>query len=38
LLHWASKDRGMVVFSDMQDITSKQTAFITVVQQWITYL
>lgn len=35
LIQWATKDRGMVVFADMQHITAKQRAFATIVQQWI---
>lgn len=38
LVQWVTLDRGLVMFSDMQDITSKQDAFISLVQQWITYV
>jgi hypothetical protein len=38
LLKWLAKDRAMVVFRDMKDVTSKRAAFKAVVRQWITYV
>ena len=38
LLRWLAKDRAMVVFKDMKDLTAKEASFEGVVQQWITYV
>lgn len=35
LLKWAASDRCVATLSDMNDIQSKQTALLTIVQQWI---
>ena len=35
LLTWAAKDRCVATFSDMRDITSKTTALVMIVNQWI---
>lgn len=35
MLKWATQDRCVATFSDMHDITSKQSALVAIVQQWI---
>jgi hypothetical protein len=35
LLTWATPDRCVATFSDMEDIRSKDAALVVVVQQWI---
>ncbi len=38
LLTWLAKDRAMVTFKDMADVRSKQSAFETIVRQWIAHV
>jgi hypothetical protein len=38
LLQWAAPDRCVATFSDMHDITAKQSALVAIVQQWIAQL
>jgi hypothetical protein len=38
LVAWAAPDRGVVTFTDMDDLRAKQAAFVTIVQQWIAQL
>ncbi len=35
LMKWTTKDRGVVTFSDMRDIESKKSDFVSIVKQWI---
>lgn len=35
LLHWAAPDRAVATFSDMHDITAKQTALVAIIHQWL---
>ncbi len=35
LLKWAAKDRGVITFTDRQDVVSKQDALVAIVRQWI---
>lgn len=35
LMKWSTKDRGVVTFSDMQNIVSKKSDFVSIVKQWI---
>jgi len=35
LVRWAAPDRGVVTFGDMQDIASKEEAFVALLRQWI---
>lgn len=38
LLTWAAKDRCVATLSDLNDMMSKQAAFVAIVQQWIAQL
>lgn len=35
LIRWVAKDRGVIAFSGMDDIRSKETALVSIVKQWI---
>jgi hypothetical protein len=35
LLNWVAKDRAMVPFADMDDLSAKRRAFQAVLRQWI---
>lgn len=38
LLEWLAKDRAMVTFRDLNDITKKQSAFTDLIRQWIKHV
>lgn len=38
LLKWLGDDRAQLVFRDLADITSKQTAFRSIITAWITLI
>lgn len=38
LLEWLAKDRAMVTFHDLNDITAKQSAFTNLIRQWIKHV
>jgi hypothetical protein len=38
LLEWLSKDRASVKFRDVNDIQAKETAFVNLIREWITYV
>ena len=38
LLKWLGDDRAQLVFRDLEDITSKQTAFRSIITVWITII
>jgi hypothetical protein len=35
LVKWAAKDRGLVTFTNMDDVRSKKAAFVAILKQWI---
>jgi hypothetical protein len=35
LLQWLGKDRAMVTFDDLADVTRKRAAFVKVARQWV---
>ncbi len=37
LLTWLSKDRAIVLFTNDEDLHSKQAAFESIIRQWATY-
>ena len=38
LLTWAAPDRCLATFADLDDVRTKQAAFIAILQQWIAQL
>jgi len=38
LLSWLAKDRAMVTFRDLNDITERRSAFTNLIRQWIVHV
>ena len=38
LLEWLAKDRASVKFRELKDVEAKQSAFVSVIRQWIRYV
>jgi hypothetical protein len=38
LLKWLAKDRATIVFKDMNDVTNKKGALVSLIRQWVAYV
>lgn len=38
LLRWLARDRAMIVFLDMKDFKTKQSAFLSIIRSWIAHV